>query len=44
MKQKKGGFLNILLRTLGASLLGNVLKSKGTIRAGEETIKTGKSF
>ena len=43
-KKKKGGLLNMLLRTLGASLLGNVLKGKGTIRAGEETIRAGKSF
>ena len=34
----------MLLRTLGASLLGNVLKGKGTIRAGEDTIRAGKSF
>ena len=34
----------MLLRTLGASLSGNVLKGKGTIRAGEETIRASKSF
>ena len=40
MKQKKqkGEFLGMLLRTLGASLLGNLLTGKGTIRDGEGTI------
>ena len=33
-KEQKGGFLSVL----GASLLGNLLTSKGTIRAGEGTI------
>ena len=28
-KKKRGGFLGILLGTLGASLLGNMLESKG---------------
>ena len=37
-KEQKGGFLSMLLRTLGASLLGNLLTGKGTIRAGEGTI------
>ena len=35
-KEQKGGFLGILLGTLGASLLGNLLSGKCTIRAGEE--------
>ena len=34
----------MLLGTLGASLLGNILISKDTIRAGEETIRAGKYF
>ena len=35
-KEQKGGFLNMLLGTLGASLLGNLLTGgKGVIRAGE---------
>ena len=34
----------MLLGTLGASLLGNILTSKDTIRAGEETIRAGKHF
>ena len=32
MKQK-GGFLGMLLGTLGASLLGNMLAGKGIVRA-----------
>ena len=43
-KQQRGGFLSILLGTLGASLLGDMLfgkKGKGVIRAGEETIRAG---
>ena len=28
LKEEKGGFLSILLRTLGASLLGNILAGK----------------
>ena len=33
-KEQKGGFLSILLGTLGASLLGNLLSGKGIARAG----------
>ena len=33
-KERKGGFLGILLGTLGASLLGNMLTGKGLLRAG----------
>ena len=33
-KERKGGFLSILLGTLGASLLGNLLSGKGIVRAG----------
>ena len=33
-KQQKGGFLSMLLGTLGASLLGNLLTAKGISRAG----------
>ena len=32
-KERKGGFLSILLGTLGASLLGNLLTGKGFVRA-----------
>ena len=34
-KEQKGGLLSMLLRTLGASLLGNVLAGKGINRAGK---------
>ena len=33
-KEQKGGFLSMLLGTLGASLLGNLLTGKGIERAG----------
>ena len=33
-KKQKGGFLSMLLVTLGASLLGNLLSRKGIARAG----------
>ena len=33
-KEQKGGFLSMLLSTLGASLLGNLLTGKGILRAG----------
>ena len=33
-EEQKGGFLSLLLGTLGASLLGNVLTGKGIVRAG----------
>ena len=35
-KEQKGSFLSMLLGTLGASLIGNLLTGKGTVRAGEE--------
>ena len=35
VKEQKGGFQGMLLGTLGAGLLGNLLTGKGTIRAGE---------
>ena len=34
-KKQKGGFLSMLLGTLGASLLGNLLTGKGIYRAGK---------
>ena len=49
-KTKKKGFLGILLTALGASLLGNLLIGKSTIRAvegatatrkGQDTIRAG---
>ena len=35
VKGQKGGFLSMLLGTLGASLLGNLLTGKGIYRAGK---------
>ena len=35
-REQKGGFLSMLLGTLGASLLGNLLAGKGIVRAGSE--------
>ena len=51
-KEQRGGFLSMLLGTLGASLLGDILSKglsgkgviragKGAIRAGEGTIRAG---
>ena len=44
-KEQRGGFLRMLLGTLGVSLLGDVLSKglsgKGVIRAGEGTIRAG---
>ena len=50
VKEQKGGFLSMLLGTLGVSLLGNVLtgwgvnragKGRGINRAGEEIVRAG---
>ena len=38
-KEQKGGFLSMLLGTLGASLLGSLLTGKGFVRAGSENNK-----
>ena len=43
-KEQKGGFLGMLLDTLAASLLGDLLTGKGTVRAGECTIRAGQDF
>ena len=40
-KERKRGFLSMLLGTLGASLLGDTLLGKGVIRAGEGTARAG---
>ena len=46
ISDQKGGFLSMLLSTLGASLLGDILtknlSGKGVIRAGEGTIRAGR--
>ena len=42
-KEQKGGFLSMLLGTLGATLLGNLLSGKGIARAGSGRLsKKGK--
>ena len=41
-KEQRGGFLSMLLGTLGASLLGNLLSGKGLARAGEGIVRAGK--
>ena len=43
-KEQKRGFLGMLLGTLGASLLVNLLADKGKIRAGEGKITAGHDF
>ena len=44
-KEQRGGFLSVLLGTLGASLLGDVLSKglsgRGVSKAGEGTLRTG---
>ena len=41
-KKQKGGFLSMLLGTLGASLLGNLLAGgKGIVCAGEGIVRAG---
>ena len=40
-KEQGGGFLSMLLGTLGASLLGNLLSGKGTVRAREGIVRAG---
>ena len=42
-KEQKGGFFSMLLGTLGASLLGNLLAGKGIVRAGSGN-KIGKGI
>ena len=40
-KEQRGGFLSMLLGTLGASLLGNLLSGKGLARASEGIVRAG---
>ena len=41
-KEQRGGFLGLLLETLGASLLGNLLtEGKGIMRAGDGIVRAG---
>ena len=41
VKEQKGGFLSMLLGTLDASLLGNLLTGRGINRAGKGIIRAG---
>ena len=41
VKEQKGGFLSMLLGTLGAALLGNLLTGKGIHTAGEGIVRGG---
>ena len=43
-KEQKGGFLRMLIRTLGASLLGNLFTGQGTITEGKVTVRAGQGF
>ena len=43
-KEQKGGFLSMLLGTLGASFLGNLLTGKGTVRTGKGFLRAGKEL
>ena len=41
-KEQRGGFLSMLLGTLGASVLGNLLTGgKGIMRAGDRIVRAG---
>ena len=41
-KEQRGGFLSMILGTLGSSLLGNLLTGgKGIMRAGDGTVRAG---
>ena len=44
IKEQKGGFLSMLLGTLGASLLGNLLTGKGAFHARKRVNKKGKGI
>ena len=43
-KEQKGGFLSMLLGTLGASLLGNLLTGKGMYGTGQGMYRTGQGL
>ena len=40
-KEQRGGFLSMLLGTLGGSLLGNLLTGKGIMREGDGIVRAG---
>ena len=41
IKEQRGGLLSMLLGTLGASLLGNLLTGKGIMKAGDGIVRAG---
>ena len=43
-KEQNGRFLGMLLSTLGASLLGNLLTGKDTIKSSKDTVRAGQNF
>ena len=43
-KEQKEGLFRMLLGTLGATLLENLLTGKGIIRAGESAVRAGQDF
>ena len=43
-KEQKGGFIGMLLGTLGPSLLGNILKGNGTIEWAKEQLEQVRIF
>ena len=43
-KEQKGGFLSMLLETIRASLLGNLLTGKGLYRTGKGMYRTGQEL
>ena len=44
IKKQKGGFLSMLLGTLGASLLGNLLTGKGVNKKGNGIHRAGEGI
>ena len=44
IKEQKGGFLCMLLGTLGASLLGNLLTGKGVKKKGKRIHRAGEGI
>ena len=40
-KEQNRGVLGVLLATLGASLVGDLLRGKSTIRTGKRTVRAG---
>ena len=43
-KEQKGVFFSMLLGSLGAFSLGNLLTGKGTVRAGEGNVRAGEGI